>query len=103
MTSQYSDALQNMSEAIEAEKEAKRQLAQRVAYLEAELGPDHTVRETELERLLQQVICSRIGRRLELKKSNLLPALFETSSTSSESVSIFARWRKPVLCIIEWS
>ena len=58
-----------MSEAIEAEKEAKRQLAQRVAYLEAELGPDHAVREAELERLLQQVICSWKGRRLELKEN----------------------------------
>ena len=38
-----------------AEKEAKRQLAEKVAQLESRMNVNHTQREAELERLLQQV------------------------------------------------
>ena len=38
-----------------AEKEAKRQLAEKVAQLESRINVDHTQREAELDRLLQQV------------------------------------------------
>ena len=38
-----------------AEREAKRQLAEKVAQLESRMSVDHTQREAELDRLLQQV------------------------------------------------
>ena len=47
--------LQGAVEAINAEKEAKRRIAEKVASLEAYLGEDHALREAELERLLTQV------------------------------------------------
>ena len=47
--------LQDAIATLQAERDAKRRMAEQVAALEARMGVDHTQREAELDRLLDQV------------------------------------------------